>query len=113
VDQAAIGGREWVRACSTVALSWVATGPFQTRARPGTVQLGQAKKKSNEFPTITLIQNCKIGKEYLQSLKNLQTLVVVDKLKRNIFPFGKKFKFQTDFEIKTQESNAISNLLEF
>jgi hypothetical protein len=38
---------------------------------------------------------------------------VVDKLKWNIFTFGKKFKFQMDFEIKIQETIPISNILEF
>jgi hypothetical protein len=30
--------------------------------------------------------------------------IVVDKLKRNIFPFGKMFKFSIEFELKIQET---------
>jgi hypothetical protein len=30
--------------------------------------------------------------------------MVVDKFKRNIFPFGKKFKFLAEFELKIQEA---------
>jgi hypothetical protein len=33
--------------------------------------------------------------------------MVVDKLKRNNFPFGEEFKFQMDFETKIQETNPI------
>jgi hypothetical protein len=33
--------------------------------------------------------------------------MVVDKLKRNIFPSGDKVKFQMNFEIKIQETNPI------
>jgi hypothetical protein len=33
--------------------------------------------------------------------------MVVDKFKWNNFPFGDKFKFQMDFEIKIQEINPI------
>jgi hypothetical protein len=32
---------------------------------------------------------------------------VVDILKRNNFPFGEKFKFLMDFEIKIQETNPV------
>jgi hypothetical protein len=45
--------------------------------------------------------------------KNFKLYMVVYKLKRNIFPFGKTFKCQIDFEIKTQETNPISSYLKF
>jgi hypothetical protein len=65
-DQATTGSRERAHTCSVVAFGRVAMGRFQTEARPGTVQLGQVENRnSNEFSFIMLIQNCKIGKEYV------------------------------------------------
>jgi hypothetical protein len=36
-----------------------------------------------------------------------------DKFKRNNFPFGKKFKFPTEFELQIQELNCIEFGLNF
>jgi hypothetical protein len=39
--------------------------------------------------------------------------ILNDNFKRNNFPFGKELKFKMDVEIKIQETNQTSNLLEF
>jgi hypothetical protein len=66
-----------------------------------TTQMAQPKTIQTSFPFIQSSRVKKLQKKTLLIPKNFPKLPeVVDKLKWNIFTFGKKFKFQMDFEIK-------------
>jgi hypothetical protein len=72
------------------------------------------------FPIITgfsnLIQtdtNCKIQKGYFLVPKFSKLCKVGDKFKRNNFPFGNKFKFETEFELKFRKPNKVEFALNF
>jgi hypothetical protein len=43
---------------------------------------------------------CSIGPGPVKTFPISKLYMVVDKLKRNIFPLGKKFKFPSEFELK-------------
>jgi hypothetical protein len=68
---------------------------------------------SKDYQNIKLIPTCKIQKGYsiAANISNLRQ--AVDKFKRNNFPFGKNFKFSTEFKLKIQEAIPIWIWCEF
>jgi hypothetical protein len=83
----------------------LAGGPGPTKTRwPALIKwAGPISTVKNSFP---IISNCiKLAKyesctPYSQKISQLYQ--GVETFKRNNFPFGKKFKFLTDFELKIQ-----------
>jgi hypothetical protein len=79
----------------------VASGPNRKRAAlcsgPGPINLFN---NQSIFQLHSNDQASKIQKGHLLGSKNFQTLPGVGKFNKNNFPFGKGFKFPTEFELK-------------
>jgi hypothetical protein len=92
-----------------VASSWVGGGPqVGLVCRSGTAALGRAQ--FNIQTIFQIFKHFKIAQyetSTYQTPKNSKLGKVKDKFKRNNFPFGKKFKFPTEFELKIQKRKPI------
>jgi hypothetical protein len=82
--------------------------PTKTR-RPALIKWADPiSTVKNSFPTISnYIKLAKYESCTLYSPKISQLYQGVETFKRNNFPFGKKFNFPTDFELKIQEANLL------
>jgi hypothetical protein len=83
--------------------SHLASGPWPTKTRrPLLIKwAGPISTKKNSFPIISnYIKLAKYESCTPCSPKFSQLYQGVETVKRNNFPFGKQFKFKTDFELK-------------
>jgi hypothetical protein len=88
----------------------LASGPWPSKSRwPALFKwAGPISTVKNSFPIISnYIKLAKYESCTSCSAKFSQLYQGVVIFKRNNFPFGKKFKFPTDFELKIQEANLL------
>jgi hypothetical protein len=76
-----------------------------------TLQVGQARLNlfnySKDFQISNQFNHAKYEKGTFGTPKIFKLCMLEDKFERKNFPFGKKFKFQMDLELKIQEINLI------